>query len=77
LTIDSDDDDGGMLREKRTLPCDCVLYWDEEHTLMAFCVTHSIDYIRWKGKDEEFIKRVTNTQREIGYIDESILIKMR
>ena len=66
-----------MWREKRTLPCDCVLYWDEEGIVIAFCMTHSIDYIKWKGEDEEFIKRVTNTQREIGYIDESILIKMR
>ncbi len=66
-----------MLREKRTLPCDCVMHWDEERTLIAFCVTHSIDYIRWKGKDEEFIKRVINAQREIGYVDENILIKMR
>jgi hypothetical protein len=66
-----------MLREKRVLPCDCVLHWDERQTLIAFCITHSIDYIRWKGEDEEFIKRVINAQREIGYIDESILIKMR
>ncbi|MDQ3840519.1 MAG: hypothetical protein M3297_14770 [Thermoproteota archaeon] len=58
-----------MWREKRTLPCDCVLYWDEERIVIAFCMTHSTDYIKWKGKDEEFIKRVTNTQREIGYID--------
>jgi hypothetical protein len=33
--------------------------------------------VRWEGKDEEFVKRVTNTQREIRYVDESILIKMR
>jgi hypothetical protein len=66
-----------MLREKRILPCDCVLYWDEEHILIAFCLAHSFDYVGWKGEDEEFIKRVTNTQREIGYIDESVLIKMR
>ncbi len=66
-----------MLREKRTLPCGCVLHWDEEHILIAFCVTHSIDYMRWKGKVEDFIKTLTTTQREIGYIDESILIKMR
>jgi adenosine/AMP kinase len=67
----------GMLREKRILPCGCVLHWDEDHTLIAFCLAHSFDYVRWEGKDEEFIKRVTNTQREIRYMDESILIKMR
>jgi hypothetical protein len=66
-----------MLREKRTLPCGCILYWDEEHILVAFCVTHPIDYMRWKGKVEDFIKIVTNTQTEIVYIDESILTKMK
>jgi hypothetical protein len=66
-----------MGKQKRTLPCDCVLIWDEEHTLIAFCVAHSLDYLKWKGRDEDFIKRVTNTQREIGYIDETILTKMR
>ena len=65
-----------MLREKRTLPCGCILHWNEERTLIAFCITHSIDYIRWKGKVEDFIKIVTNTQREIGYIDECILIML-
>lgn len=67
----------GTFTYKRTLPCGCILHWDEEQILIAFCVSHSIDYSRWKGKDEEFIKIVTNTQREIGYIDESILVKMR
>ena len=69
--------DGYMLRHKRTLPCGCILYWDEEETLIAFCIDHSIDYATWKGKSEDFIKRITNTQREIGYIDETILVKMR
>jgi hypothetical protein len=68
---------GGMLRHKRTLPCDCILRWDEEQILIAFCILHSIDYIAWKGKDEEFIKRVTNAQREIGDVDENVLVKMR
>jgi hypothetical protein len=68
---------GDMLRYKRTLPCGCILRWDEEQILIAFCILHSIDYIGWKGKDEEFIKRVTNVQREIGYVDENVLIKMR
>ena len=71
------DCDGDILRQKRLLPCGCILHWDQEKTLIAFCVVHSIDYTRWNGKDEEFIKRVTNIQREIGYIDESILVKMR
>lgn len=66
-----------MLRHERTLPCDCILYWDEEQTVITFCVVHSIDYARWNGKDEEYIKKVTNAHREIGYIDESILVKMR
>ena len=71
------DDDGDIWREKRTLPCDCLLYWNEEQTVIAFCMAHSFEYRRWKGNSEEFIKKVVNTQREIGYIDESILIKMK
>ena len=54
-----------------------MLYWDEEHTLIAFCIAHSFDYARWKGNSEEFIKKVVNSQREIGYIDENILINLK
>jgi hypothetical protein len=71
------DGESEMWRQKRMLPCGCILHWDEERMLIAFCAVHSLDYTRWSGKDEEFIKRVTNAQREIGYIDESILVKMR
>ncbi len=70
-------DSGDVLKHKRTLPCGCVLHWDEKETLIAFCVAHSFDYMKWNGKDEEFIKRVINTQREIRYIDETVLVNMR
>jgi hypothetical protein len=71
------DGKGEMLRQERRLPCGCILHWDEDQTLIAFCGVHSLDYIGWNGKDAEFIKRITNSQSEIGYVDESILIKMR
>ncbi len=66
-----------VLKYKRQLPCGCILHWNEIETLITFCVPHSFDYMRWTGNDEEFIKRVTNTQREIRYVDENILVKMR
>ena len=65
------------LEYRRTLPCGCILYWDEKEILMVFCIGHSVDYSKWNGKSEEFIKKITNTQREIGHIDEGILVKMR
>jgi hypothetical protein len=74
VTIDVRDE---RLEYRRTLPCGCIMYWDEKETLVVFCIGHSVDYSKWKGRGEEFIKTVTNNQREIGDIDEGILIKMR
>ncbi len=66
-----------VLQHKRILPCGCILKWNEEDVLIAFCIIHSFDYSKWRGKSEEFIRLVTRTQREIRQVDESILAEMR
>jgi hypothetical protein len=34
------------------------MQWDEEETILIFCIPHVLDYFDWRGSDREFVKVV-------------------
>lgn len=54
-----------------SLPCGCLLEWNECGTDIALCDKHDLQYGEWNGTDEEFFKIVVtpkiNTSEEQKY----------
>jgi len=42
----------------RNLLCLCLIQCDDAETTVILCSRHTIDYIRCKGSDREFIKMI-------------------
>ena len=49
---------------QRILPCGCLLQWDEDETMIAFCGGHTVDYMRWEGTDRDFIKIIATPKAQ-------------
>ena len=59
----------------KSLPCGCMMQWDDDETVLVFCNRHTIEYVHCEGTDRDFIKKIATPKR--AKIDKRLLVEMQ
>ncbi|MEO9363984.1 MAG: hypothetical protein ABI348_08800 [Nitrososphaera sp.] len=52
------------------VPCGCALRWNEKEGEIILCETHELQYEKWRGSTEDFVKMVATPRfRLVSHID--------
>jgi hypothetical protein len=59
--------------KRLVVPCGCVLTWNERAQEVILCEMHGLQYEKWRGSTENFIKIIATPRfRLVSHIDSAM-----